>query len=252
MTCDAILCVYGKGWWTWQALQSLWATAPVERVIIIDNGADHPGKTHERLGRLPHVEVVPNENRGCNAAYNEAWRRTTQRHVIVAGTDSIFLPGWWDACRMALEQGGLAWIAPAQRHVDAWTPMPAWEVLRQELAECRIGEFLSGTILMDRWTLRDAVGDYDERFFLAYGDMDYQIRMEDAGVRYGVVHPPRVVHLDFCSRWPLTAEENVWLETLDEQAFHEKYRHRPEVLARFPPLPPPEERLVYWRDRGLL
>ncbi len=89
--------------------------------------------------------------------------------------------------------------------------------------------------LLDWPRLREKVGGFDPRFYVAAGDTDYVQRLRDAGERCGVVVGLPCVHLDKqARRADAGAAEDTRMETEDMGRFHEKWAARPDVLARHP------------------
>jgi len=86
-----------------------------------------------------------------------------------------------------------------------------------------------------RKSLVTDVGWFDPDFYVCFGDTDYMQRVRDADYLYGVTENARCIHLDKQSRQAdHTVDQDNEVEIRDAERFHEKWRNRPDVLARHP------------------
>lgn len=158
-------------------------------VLVVDNGSDGP--THQVLQDLARdagVAVIRwAENRGVGAALNEGIREARRRHadwLLTMDQDSVIADGYLEAFADAVWQDATrACLAPAIESVtgaDPDGPAPVAYAIT------------SGTLV--RLDLFDAVGDYDEGFFVDGIDFDFSLRVRGAGHRITRVPAARLGH----------------------------------------------------------
>lgn len=202
--------------------------AQVAEVVVVDLGSKD--RTRESVAeRFPGVSVIalPLEA-GFGAAVNEGARRLDQPFLLVLHGDARLRPGALERLygtvndsRMRVACGGPRLVAPhgtvelsagfrptRWRHWRAaWTDLvPRWKLLKPRRKPKRVAYFapsvrtdvdwVSGTAMLMCRDAFDEVGGMDERYFLAYGDVDFCLRLRRAG--WGVTYEPRAraIHLD--------------------------------------------------------
>lgn len=169
--------------------------------LVVDNASDDGSV--EVIGRaFPDVEQVRNGgNLGFAAGVNVGIRRACALgadYVFLANNDTTLAPDALDLLVTAAERYGAGMVAPSIYYAD--TPQAYWWLggyLRPLLLEIRRCEeppahdapepfavdFITGCgMLVSRTTLQ-AVGLFDERFFMYYEDSDYCLRAHRHGVK---------------------------------------------------------------------
>lgn len=251
---DVVYVVYGVPHLTLLSMQHLFFSGvPIRRLFVFDNVEDD-AFSHERLTRLfpaPHVYVRQRDNPGVYRTLNRALAMTETRHVLLASSDFFCWPGWYSGVAAAMAQvPDLGWCGPAWDDADWFRvgPTRAWTALEDDYPQgCQLGRLNSAHGVLDWPLLRERVGTFDERFFFTYGDTDYLERMAEARVQTGCVTPVRGLHAVQQSRATIAAEKNVVIEMFDEAAFHAKWAHRPDILARHPFQGSYADRLALWQ-----
>jgi len=202
--------------------------AEVAEVVVVDLGSKD--RTHETVAeRFLGVTVLdlPLEV-GFGAAVNEGARRLGQPFLLLLHGDARLRPGALEQLYKTLNDSrcrvaccGPRLVAPHgvvelstgfrptrwRRWRAAWTDLvPRWKLLKPRRKPKRVAYFaptvrtavdwVSGAAMLVRRDAFDEVGGMDERFFLAYGDVDFCLRLRRAG--WGVVYEPRAraIHLD--------------------------------------------------------
>lgn len=195
---------------------------PVQ-VVIADNGSDD-GAPEEAVERYPGTRLL---RTGANLGYGTAVNRAVatvpadQEFVIIANPDVVWGPGSIDA----LLEAGDRWpgagtlgplirdpdgaVYPSARHLPSlvrggmhavvgfvWKTNPWTKSYRQEYEEPseRPVGWLSGSCLLVRRKAFDAVGGFDERFFLYMEDVDLGDRLGRAGWLNVYVPSSEVLH----------------------------------------------------------
>jgi GT2 family glycosyltransferase len=162
-------------------------TTPGSYEALVYDNASSDG-TGERLRALrrswPELSARSNpRNLPFAAAINRGMRRAAGRRLVWLNNDAIVGPGWLEGLSAALT--GAPGAAAAGPMTDHMAPP---QQLCRPFATRRSGRatdvpFLGGFCLMlDRAAAR-AVGPLDEGFVWGWEDMDYCLRLRDAGYR---------------------------------------------------------------------
>ncbi len=195
-------------------------SGPVPQVLLIDNGS--VDGSPQRAATRPGVELVHSGgNVGFGAAANIGIRRAETEWVLIANPDITWRAGALDELLAA----GRRWpragavgpailtpdgdLYPSARLIPTlgvgighavlgpvWPGNPWTRRYRAEAGNPseRVTGWISGSCMLLRRRAADAVGGFDERYFMYFEDVDLCDRLEAAG--YDVVYAPSsvVVH----------------------------------------------------------
>ena len=219
MSVRVVVVTYNSGAHLERFLDSLagaGAAAPIP-VTIVDNGSvdGAPEAVADRAG----VTVVHSgANLGYGGAANLGVRGATEDWVVVANPDLQFLPGAMDALVRAADRWPRAGALGPQIHTEdgllypssraipsvgrgvghalfgwIWPSNPWTKAYRRETGSPVEGVtgWLSGACLFLRREAFDAVGGFDEGFFMYFEDLDLCERIGRAG--WDVVYAPEAV-----------------------------------------------------------
>lgn len=204
-------------------------------VIVVDNG------TREEVGALEGARVLRVENRGYGHANNVGLAASDAPWVLFLNPDTELLDGSLADLVERLEARPDVGIAGV-RQVDAtgaltptmrsfptaartfgdalglerWQSRPGWlgeRELRLDRYESEFeGDWTIGSFLLARREALDAVGGFDESFFLYSEEVDLCLRVRDAG--WKVLHFPSVTILHHGSTGrtddPKLASQSAW------------------------------------------
>ncbi|GAB3296825.1 glycosyltransferase [Epidermidibacterium keratini] len=190
---------------------------PLPRVVLVDNGSVDGAP--ERAARREGVELVRSGgNVGFGAAANIGIRRSDTEWVLVANPDIAWRPGaldvLLDAARRWPDAGAIGpailtpdgELYPSARLIPTlgvgighavlgpvWSANPWSRAYRAEADNPseRVTGWISGSCMLLRRTAAQAVGGFDERYFMYFEDVDLCDRLEQAG--YDVVYAPSAV-----------------------------------------------------------
>ena len=193
---------------------------PLE-LVVVDN-ASTDGSADAVRARHPEALLVANaENAGFSRACNQGWHATRAPHVLFLNPDTEVTSGAVETLVGLLEaRPAIGAVGPRTRGSDGsiqvstgpdLTPLAELRqrrlvrgVARREaraLAEAealhareREPAWLSGSCLAVRRTALEAVGGFDERFFLYEEDADLCRRLREAGWRVVFTPAAEVVH----------------------------------------------------------
>lgn len=198
-------------------------------VIVVDNGSSD-GTQAMLAGEFPHVRVIQNrDNVGYGRANNIGARAGTGRALLILNSDCELQPGSLQAMVAELERDASIGMVlcrilnpdrSLQPSVHESLPSP-WShlgdlfflsSLRYALYRCpalhrwllrstvkahqrtRDVAWGGGMCMLIRRELFDALGGFDERFFMYCEDMDLCKRIRDAGYRVRYLAEPCAVH----------------------------------------------------------
>lgn len=253
--CAVVVCHNGRRWLD-AALNSLHKHAGglALDVVVVDNGSDGSAEEVER--NWPAVRVIRCPGRGFSHARNQALEAATARYALFLNADMEVLEGSIGALLAALDQrpevglvgarqlrsdGTLAFTIrrfPSGLHILAealgaerlpWLSRVLGERehdLRAYDRE-RLCDWTSGFLLV-RGSALEAVGWFDERFFLFSDETDLCWRLRRAG--WQVIHSPRIT----VRRHERDRHENARLEAQVAYARMQFARKRfPRVAAEY-------------------
>jgi GT2 family glycosyltransferase len=190
-------------------------------IVVVDN-ASQDGSPDAVRAAFPDVRVIANaDNRGFSAANNQGFRAATGEYLLVVNSDAEVRPGAVDAMAALLdEQPDVGIVGPrtvgsdgqpqvsfgpeltlrsewAQRRlvrgVREGRP-DALRAVRERSARAQEPDWVSGSCLLGRRAALDAVGFFDEAFFLYEEDVDLCVRVRRAGWRVLYTPDAEVVH----------------------------------------------------------
>jgi N-acetylglucosaminyl-diphospho-decaprenol L-rhamnosyltransferase len=207
----------------------------VADVIVVDNG------TREVVGELEGARVLRIENRGYGNANNVGLAASDAPWVLFLNPDTELLDGSLAELVEHLEgrpEVGIAGVrqvdlsgalTPTMRRfpsggralgdslgLERWPNRPGWlgeRELRLDRYESEFeGDWTIGSFLLARREALDAVGGFDESFFLYSEEVDLCLRVRSAG--WQVLHVPTVTILHHGSTGraldPKLASQSAW------------------------------------------
>jgi len=205
--------------------------------IVVDNGSTDGTVLFVRE-RFPELRVVEQENRGLAAGWNEGVRCAGGRYVLLLNADAWLEPGAAEALvRFADEHPEAAVVGPRllntdgslQRSVRAeptlWRLSTEYLFIRKlaprskrlnplyrgDFDHDRVAEvdWLFGPALLVRREAADAVGLFDEDFFMFSEEVDWMTRFRRAGWTVVFFPGAEVVHVGGASHGGRMYVENL-------------------------------------------
>jgi GT2 family glycosyltransferase/glycosyltransferase involved in cell wall biosynthesis len=188
------------------------------RIVVAD---DASGPEHlAALGKIPGIRIVPAaRNGGFAANVNRGLRAARPEHdVVVLNSDTIPRRGWLAALQYATqtEPGigivGAKLVYPDGRIQYAGTirnlGAPEWFDHRYRFQPADFGPAqvagptiaATGACMYITRAALDAVGEFDERYAMAFEDVDYCLRAWDAGYEVRYAPTAQLVHLESATR----------------------------------------------------
>ncbi|EYR61880.1 N-acetylglucosaminyl-diphospho-decaprenol L-rhamnosyltransferase [Actinotalea ferrariae CF5-4] len=192
------------------------ATTRPYRLVLVDNGTD-PTAVDEVARESGATVLRTGENLGYGRAANRAAAGATEPWLVVANPDVVWHPGSLDALLAAAgRHPGAGALGPAVLNVDGtvypsarelpsltqgvghallarvWPGNPWTRAYQARQETTGSGErpagWLSGSCLLLRREAFEAVGGFDERYFMFFEDLDLGERLAGAG--WTNVHVP--------------------------------------------------------------
>ena len=212
------------------ALDSVFALPEVQRdpyfanVVVSDNGSTDGSREFIAQRYGDRVRIVENgENLGFAAACNRAFAKTTSDYMFLLNPDAELKPGALAKIVIFMDEHPRCGIAGSRIYnydgtvqescgeFDTWvgaylrsSAWGEWPVFRKYAngAELRAWEYDSarrvdiaiGAALAIRRTMMDAIGVFDEQFFLYHEEVDYAKRAADNGWETWYVPQSEAIH----------------------------------------------------------
>ena len=194
-----------------RCLPGLLASAASDVEIIVVDNASQDGSAGEIQAKFPEVHlIISQRNQGYGGANNLGARQARGRSLVFLNPDTIVQPGWLEPLVAALEAGSPANLVTSKvllmddpRRINTCGN----NVHISGLTLCRgmgrpVHEFdrsvevsaVSGAAFAMPRTLFDALGGFDERFFMYMEDTDLSMRARLAGCACLYVPSSVVVH----------------------------------------------------------
>ena len=196
-------------------------------VVVVDN-ASSDASTRIVRDEFPWARLVAlDRNAGFAAACNVGGAASSREHLLLLNPDAWVDAGCAEALSEALERNArLGAVAPRLFYRDgrrqfSWEPTPgimgeAARKVRNRLERWPIAHrparalfaalgdagWLTAACLMVRRQAWEAVGGFDQRYFLYFEDADLGLRLRRAGFRLAVEPRARAWHLSGASRSP--------------------------------------------------
>jgi N-acetylglucosaminyl-diphospho-decaprenol L-rhamnosyltransferase len=183
---------------------------PDDEVVVVDN-ASTDGTSATVRAAAPAARVIETgENLGFAAGCQTGVRASAAPLLLLLNPDAVPAQGCLDALRAcaAQERSWGAWQAlitmPDGEHVNTagnvvhylgfgWAGELGRPVSATDARPHEVG-FGSGAALVVRRDAWDAVGGFDERYFMYGEDLDLSLRLRLAGWGIGIVPAARVAH----------------------------------------------------------
>jgi GT2 family glycosyltransferase len=236
-------------------LAHYWANAHDETLVasvtLLDNCSSAPGMDRifgdviRRGGRVLRQEG----NIGVWASVNRGLALAQSEQVLVLTSDVLLAPEAVAKLSKIQEEFDIPSLGP--RVVSDQITHLAQLYSSHSPAYTADTSHYNGACWMMKRSLLNTVGWYDPQFYICFGDTDYNQRLLDAGVLYGVTDSVRCLHLDKQSRrHDFTEGQDTEVEMTDARRFHTKWQDRPDVLAKHPQLSSVQYAIakVGWKD----
>jgi len=217
---SVVVVTYNGMPWIERCLDSLQGTGA--EVIVVDHGSTD--ETVETVGRFPGVRLIEQETKGLGGGSNAGMRVARGRYFFLLNSDAwltegalerlvAFADGHPEAAvvgprllnpdgslqrsvrgfptpwRLATEYFFLRKVAPGSRALNAFY---AGGFDHDEVREC---EFVMGAAMLVRRSAADAVGLFDEDFFMFSEETDWCFRFREAGWKVLFYPGAEVVHV---------------------------------------------------------
>jgi N-acetylglucosaminyl-diphospho-decaprenol L-rhamnosyltransferase len=193
----------------------------VQEIVVVDNDSDDGSQA--ALAAVDAAAFVPSgANLGFGSAANIGAAATSGRLLLIMNPDAVVVPGAVPALAAALDaDGGLAVVGPRVENPDG-TCYPSarrFPALGVAVGHAFLGlvrpdnrftrrykmldvdrnlaadvDWVSGTCMLARRSAFEAVGGFDEAYFMYVEDVDLCWRLHRAGWRVGYEPGARVVH----------------------------------------------------------
>lgn len=233
---SVVVVTYNGMPWIERCLESVQGTGA--EVVVVDHGSTD--ETLEVVRRFPEVRLIEQENRGLGGGSNAGMRVARGRYFFLLNSDAWLTDGALDRLvAFADEHPAAAVVGPRLRNVDgslqrsvrgfptAWRLATEYFFLRKlaprssalnafyaggfDHDDVREAEFVMGAAMLVRRDAADAVGLFDEDFFMFSEETDWCYRFREAGWKVLFYPGAEVVHVGGA-----TTKQN-WVRNYREQ-----------------------------------
>ena len=184
--------------------KSLASVRDVGQLIVVDNSRSADVRAVAERHAADYVD--PGRNAGFAAGVNIGLGRIDPgRDILLLNPDAVLPDQAVPVLQEELHrQPGIAAVAPMLRYADGSLQRPSWPFpspLGVWLDALGLGRFrrsarfLVGAVLMLRSDAVDAIGRFDERFFLYAEEADWQLRALRAGWTVQLVERVTAIHI---------------------------------------------------------
>ena len=216
---STIVVTYNALPWLELALESV----PGTELVVVDHGSTD-GTLELVRERFPEAVVVEQENKGFGAGNNAGMRAASGRWYLLLNSDAWLAPGALDALvGFAESHPDAAVVGPRLRNTDGslqrsvrgfptvWRIATEYLFLRKLAPRSRAlnafyaggfdhdaareAEFLMGSCLLVRREAVEAVGGFDERYFMFSEETDWCYRFREAGWKTWFFPGAEAVHV---------------------------------------------------------
>jgi N-acetylglucosaminyl-diphospho-decaprenol L-rhamnosyltransferase len=216
---STIVVTYNALPWLEQALESV----PGTERIVVDHGSTD-GTLELMRERFPEATVIEQENKGFGAGNNAGMRVASGEWFLLLNSDAWLEPGALDALvAFAEAHAEAAVVGPKLRNPDGtlqrsvrgfpsvWRIATEYLFLRKlaprsralnafyaggfDHDEPREADFLMGSVLLVRRAAVEAVGGFDERYFMFSEETDWCYRFREAGWKVWFFPGAEAVHV---------------------------------------------------------
>jgi N-acetylglucosaminyl-diphospho-decaprenol L-rhamnosyltransferase len=216
---STIVVTYNALPWVEQALDSVRGT----ELVVVDHGSTD-GTLGRVRDRFPEAIVVEQENRGFGAGNNAGMRAASGRWYLLLNSDAWLEPGALEALvAFAEAHPDAAVVGPRLRNTDGtlqrsvrgfpsvWRIATEYLFLRKlaprsqalnafyaggfDHDTAREADFLMGSALLVRPKAVEAVGGFDERYFMFSEETDWCYRLRAAGWKVWFFPGAEAVHV---------------------------------------------------------
>lgn len=182
---------------TRRCVQSLLAEPAVSHVVVVDNETRHELRSLESTTTLLEQADNLGFSRGLNIGLRVALDAGADA-VLVINNDALVAPGAVQLLADRLEDRSVGIIAPAIHNPDGSAQssggrFSALTASTSDLADGSLDYLTFAAVLIPRSTL-ETVGLLDEAFFMYWEDVDYGLRVNDAGLDLVIVPQAVVIH----------------------------------------------------------
>lgn len=194
-TISIVIPVYNQVHWTKRCLASLLKhSVRARELVIVDNHSTD--ETPEFLKSISKdfenngwkIQIITNaENRGFGRASNQGIAATTGQFVAIMNNDTWLMPGWDRALADAIERSGYAMVGPYY-YEKGFDETSIYGKARR-FVWLNKGKMRPGWVPMLMFFRREAleqVGNFDERYFVTFEEIDLRVRFDRAGLKYGM------------------------------------------------------------------
>lgn len=217
-----IIAVYNQLAYTKWCLEAIckWTSLPFE-LIIIDNASTDG--TADFLRESDASVIVNDTNHGCAVAWNQGINASHGNYVVIMNNDVVVTPGWLEALIDFMEKNGHGIVSPSVREGEMNYDLINYSKSFTNICQRAWRPEIWACCMLMRRSLFDAVGLFDEQFFVGYEDTDFIWRCKQAGFTIGMTGSALVHHFSQVTQKKLKAMGRLDYGEINAEKFFKKW-----------------------------
>lgn len=207
---SVVVVAYNAGDFLRGCIASIYSTQPEVEVVLVDNASTDGAVDHVEE-KFPEINVIRSaRNAGFGAGNNLGVAHTQRDFVVFLNPDTAVTSGWLETLVRPLaedptvglvtpkvlrrDQPDLINVAGLKVHLSSISMCRGLDLPGGALDEVAEVAAISGVAFATRREVYEAIGGFDEDFFLYLEDVDLSLRMWMGGYRCLYVPDPVVLH----------------------------------------------------------
>lgn len=194
---------------TLACIESLKDLTEISHIFIVHNESTHspfPPQTFSSFA-IPVIEVFNPENRGFSAGINSGIQQAISANcdaVLLINNDAVLAPHSLGKLLSVLEEPQTGMVAPIILNPDETLQAAGASVNKRSLSvnekSSQDFDFLTFACVLIKSTTFEKIGLLDETFFMYWEDVDFGLRVKNAGLEMKVIPEASAIHAVSSSR----------------------------------------------------
>ena len=183
-------------------LTSMQANSEDAEVVVVDNS----GKSYGMDG------VIVNQMGSYPSGLNQGIEVSNGEYIVCCNPDIVVTPRWLDKMKWAIDQG-YGMVGPMSKFVSGVQNQMMYKVMPSQINLLDVS-FIIGFCFMIPRDVFEKVGKFDEQFSFENDDIDYSLRVRQAGLPIAVMPHCYIEHVGHQSAMTNPDSHNMRIECI--------------------------------------